>query len=461
MRSFKLVNITAVLLIGFGCTSKVPTKVTCEAVPEQFKEENSGPTLTNMNWWEIFEDPLLDQLINQALENSPTLDLAVSRVLEAQAIYGRTNADLWPNITLDPSVQQSDSLQPLLPIGIVRQHLRQYTIPIDLSWEVDLFGRLGYQASSAFNTFLAEEAAYWGARLTLTADIATTYFDLRANVRLKHILEETLMVRREALEINESRYKAGLINYLDVSRAALEVSRALTAFRRSDEAILQDINHLAFLVGEYPSFFDIHADPIRNNPPPLSAGIPSDLLLNRPDLIEAFFNMEAQADLVKARKAALFPTFLVTGALGLYSPDSSELFSWRARLWQWMMEASQTLIDFGRKQEDIDASKAVFRETVDEYIEKVLAAFEEVENALVLKRLSALELESIRQSIDNADLTRSLARERYMNGLINYLDVVDAERDLLQAQSDEVSTVFEQYRAVINVAKAIGGKWCD
>lgn len=464
MRSLKLVNTVAIaLLLSFGCTSKVPTKTVCEEVPASFKEENTGAEWCVMDWWEIFEDPLLNELMETALEYSPTLDLAVSRVLEAQAVYGRTYADLWPNITLDPSDQQSGLLQPAVPpLGqTFRQHLRQYTIPVNAVWEVDLFGRLGYQANSAFNTFQAQKAAFWGVRLTLTADIATTYFDLRANIRLKKILEETLQVRRDALEINESRYKAGLINYLDVSRAALEVSRALTAYQRIDESILMDINHLGFLVGEYPSLFNIEATPIKNDPPSLTAGVPSELLLNRPDIIEAFFNIQAQADTVKARKAALFPTFIVTGTLGLYSPDSSELFSWRARFWQWVLEASQTIYDFGRKFEDIDAAKAVFRQNVDDYIETVLQAFEEVENALVLKRLSALELTSIRESIENADLTRNLARDRYLNGLINYLDVVDAERDLLQAQSDEVNTIFEQYRAVINLAKAIGGKWGD
>ncbi len=464
MRSLKLVNTIALaLLLSFGCTSKVSTKVECEQVPSQFKEENDGPSWCVMNWWEIFEDSQLNELMDRALDNSPTLDLAISRVLEAQAIYGRTYADLWPNITFDPSDQQTGSLQPFSfgGLGTTRFHQRQYYIPVDLNWEVDLFGRLGYQADSAFNTFQAQKAAFWGVRLSLTAEIATTYFDLRANIRLKKILEETLKVRRDALEINESRYKAGLINYLDVSRAALEVSRALTAYQRSDENILTDINHLAFLIGEYPSEFNIEANAIDNDPPSLTAGIPSELLLNRPDIIEAYFNMQAQADTVKARKAALFPTFIVTGTLGLFSPDSSELFSWRARLWQWMIEASQTIYDFGRKFEDIDASKAVFRQNVDDYIETVLQAFEEVENGLVLKRLSALELTSIRQSIENADLTRNLARDRYLNGLINYLDVVDAERDLLQAQSDEVSTVFQQYRAVINIAKAIGGKWTE
>lgn len=464
MRSLKLVNALALaLLLTYGCTSKVPTQVECEEVPCAFKEENDGPVLNVMNWWEIFNDPKLNELMDIALENSPTLDLAISRVLEAQAIYGRTYADLWPNITFDPSDQQTGSLQPFSfgGLGTTRFHQRQYTIPVDLSWEVDLFGRLGYQADSAFNTFQAQKAAYWGVRLALTADIATTYFNLRANIRLKKILEDTLKVRRDALEINESRYQAGLVNYIDVSRAALEVSRALTAYQRSDENILTDTNRLAFLVGEYASDFNIEASPIENDPPALSAGIPSDLLLNRPDIIEAYFNIQAQADTVKARKAALFPTFIVTGTLGLFSPDSSELFSWRARLWEWMMQASQTIYDFGRKIEDIDASKAVFRQNVDEYIETVLQAFEEVENALVLKRLSALELTSIRESIKNADLTRNLARDRYMNGLINYLDVVDAERDLLQAQSDEVNTVYAQYRAVINIAKAIGGKWTE
>ena len=463
MRSLKLVNTLALtLLLSYGCTSKVSTKVECEQVPSQFKEENEGPNWCVMDWWEIFEDTQLNCLMDMALENSPTLDLAISRVLEAQAIYGRTYADLWPNITFDPYDQQTGLLQPAIPpLGTRRQHLREYLIPVNLVWEVDLFGRLGYQADSAFNTFQAQKAAFWGVRLTLTAEIATTYFDLRANIRLKKILEETLRVRREALEINQSRYQAGLINYLDVSRAALEVSRALTAYQRIDENILMNVNHLAFLVGEYPSLFQIESSPIENDPPPLSAGIPSEVLVNRPDIIEAFFNMQAQADIVKARKAALFPTFIVTGTLGLFSPDSSELFNWRARFWQWMIEASQTIYDFGRKFEDIDASKAVFRQTVDDYIETVLFAFEEVENALVLKRLSALELTSIRESIENADLTRTLARDRYLNGLINYLDVVDAERDLLQAQSDEVNTIFDQYRAVINIAKAIGGKWTE
>lgn len=460
MRSSKLIKGFFVFAL-VGC-SRVSTGIECDPLPYSYKEENPDPIPEVMEWWHIFNDPLLNDLETKAIAQSPTIDKAISIVLEARARYYRLTAELWPNLTLDPVDQQTGSLQPFLPVGNpVRQHLRQYTLPLDLVWEIDLFGKRGYTAEAGYNSLQAEKAAFWGARLTLTSDVATTYFRLRSNLTLKKILQDTLAFRKEALEVNQARYDGGLINYLDVSRAALEVSRAQTFYEKIDEDILQDKNQLAFLIGDYASNFDIDVALLKESPPPLSAGIPSDLLLNRPDLIEAYFNMRAQGDTVKAKKADLFPTFIITGTLGFFSPTSSEMFSWQSRLWEWVAQATQTIYDFGRKTETIDENKAIFRQTVDDYQQGVLNAIREVENALVIKRLSAIELKSIRSSIEWAQLTTDLARERYLRGLINYLDEVDAERDLLSAQSDEVDTLFKEYQGVINLARAIGGTFAD
>lgn len=448
-----------ILCFLVSCTSQVSTDLECETLPESFKEENNGPEIVTYEWWDIFEDPLLSSLEQKALSQSPTLDRAYAIILEARARYGRSYADLWPNIIFAPTDFQQDSLQPLFPLGTTsRQHLRQYTLPVDLSWEVDLFGKLQYLTESEYNNLQAQKAAFWATRLTLTSDVALTYFDLRANIRLKKVLFDTLNIRKEALEINQARYNAGLVNFTDVSRAEVEYTRALTEYRRVDESIIRDTNRLAFLTGDYASIFDIQANPILDNPPSVAAGYPSELLLNRPDLIEQYFLLKAQGDRVKSAKANLFPTFIITGALGLYSPDSSELFSWRARLWEWQAQMTQTLFDFGRKIDTIDETKAQFMSQVADYQETVLRAVQEVEDALSQKRLSALELVSIRETIVAAQTTADLSRERYLKGLVNYLDVVDAERDLLQSQADEVQTVLQEYTALINLVKAIGGR---
>ncbi len=446
------------LIVTMGCTSQVSTDLECDALPSSFKEENIGFDYDTLEWWDIFGDSKLDCLEKKAIAQSPSLDRAYAIILEARARYGRLSADLWPNIFTAPTDFQQGALQPLFPEGTARQHLRQYTLPIELTWEIDIFGKLGYLAESAYNDLQAEKAAFWATRLTLTGEVAFTYFDLRANIRLKKVLEETLNIRKEALEVNQARYNAGLVNYTDVSRAEVEYTRALTEFRRVDESINQAINRLAFLTGEYASVFDIMAEPILNNPPDVAAGYPSELLLNRPDLIRDYYFLKAAGDTVKSAKANLFPTFLITGALGLSSPDSSELFSWRARLWEWQAQMVQTIFDFGRKIDTIDETKAQFLQRVADYQENVLLAVREVEDALSQKRLSALELTSIRETIKAAQTTADLSRERYLKGLVNYLEVVDAERDLLQAQADEVATVLQEYTALINLVKAIGGR---
>lgn len=451
------------------------------------------------HWWEIFQDPILNELEEQALNSSYTLWAALERVIEARAQARINFAPLLPNLNFAPSFSRSGSLflNPLAGIGSggtttggavasssssaaipaaantantanslssnipsdFRFVQTQYLLPLNLTYEVDLWSQLRNAYYASVIEAQAASQAYLSVLLSLTADIAAAYFQLRGFDAQQEVIQRNIRVRKEALDLTRARYNAGLIVYLDVSRAEVELARA---YSDSDDTRrlrgLQE-NILATLVGVPASVFSIAYHPVHIPPPVIPRGLPSELLCRRPDIAEAERHLAAAYREIGVAYANFFPSLNLNATFGFESPFAHELLSWRSRFWEVGWNIVQTVFDAGRNEANLDYYKARFRETMANYQQTVLRAFQDVEDALVNLNGYATQAVDLAQAVQSARLTLELAQMRYNRGLTNYLDVVDAERQLLQTEQTSVIVLGNRYVSTVALIRALGGGW--
>jgi outer membrane protein, multidrug efflux system len=332
------------LLFSMGCRVGPRYDPPCPPVPQNWKNPtHENAFLSDVGcWWEVFDDGRLNALEIQAVMNNPTIHLALARIEEAWALAGIRRADLFPQLNIQPSFTNTGQLfelflpqgtQVTIPSPIFRVHLLQYALPLNLSYEVDLWGKYRSQYESAYQNAQAEEEAYRATILSLTAELASTYFNLRAYDTLANILQRTLENRQSDYNLIKSRFEKGLVNYLDVSNASLEVSNTESDY---DDALKQrgiQENMIATLVGTPASELRLEPMPLLEAPPFIPAGIPSTVLLRRPDIAQAERTMASDNSQIRAAYADFFPSLSLTGTLGFLSPDVRQFLRWISRYW--------------------------------------------------------------------------------------------------------------------------------
>lgn len=437
-----------------------------EPSPPQFDEVRRDLC----NWWEVFQDDVLNQLEEQALNSSYTLWAALERVIEARAQAQTHFAPLLPNLSFTPSFSRTGILyQNPLPDSIAstttvlpkafRFVQTQYLVPLNLTYEIDLWGKLNNTYYASLIKAQAASQAYLSVLLSLTADIASTYFQMRGLDAQQAVVQRNIGVRQHALDLTRARYKAGLIVYLDVSRAEVELARAHSD---SDDVRrlrgLQE-NILATLVGTPASIFSIAANPLIIPPPVIPRGLPSELLCRRPDIAEAERNLAAAYREIGVAYANFYPSFNLNTSLGFSSPFAHTLFSWQSRFWQVGWSIFQTVFDGGYNAANLDYYQARFRELLANYQQTVLKAFQDVEDSLVNLRGYADQAQDLAKAVQAARLTLELADMRYNRGLTNYLDVVDAERQLLETEQNSVIVLGNRYVSTVMLIRGLGGGW--
>lgn len=467
-----MMNKLALLLSIFCLTSchlgpKYRTPVVC--VPDHWKNPEkavSEPCVDS--WWEVFGDDTLNDLECLAIKNNPSLYVALERVVEARAMAGVSRANLFPQVTLQPQYTDSISLTRFqvpgtlgLPITNSAFRFQQVNgvLPLDLSYQLDLFGTYRGQFNSAVYNAEAEADAYYVALLTLTTDLASAYYRMRALDAQIDLLEVTKKVRKDAFEVNQARFDAGLVNYTDVTRASLEYTNAEADLYNAIRLRNIQENQVSVLVGVNASSFEIPHQALVMSPPQVPSNLPSAVLLNRPDIAQAERQMASQHALIGVAYAAFFPQISLTGSLGYSSPILHDFLTWKSRLWSLGASAVQTVFDGGRNISNLEESFARFHQTEGTYQNTVLIAFREVEDALSDIELQALQYESLQRSVESAKLTTFLSTDRYNRGLVNYLDVVDSERAELQVEITAINVLGDRYLSTIQLIKAIGGTW--
>ncbi|MDB6055087.1 MAG: transporter, hydrophobe/amphiphile efflux family [Verrucomicrobiales bacterium] len=429
----------------------------------KWKEAKPLDDSSKGKWWEIFGDSQLNELEEQAFTGNQDLKAAVARVDQSRASARVARSQFFPNITLDPSFQRQKYSPNQIPsFGNVTANT--LTAPVDLSYEIDLWGRIKRGFEGARAEAGATVAAWQNVLLTLQADIAQTYFSIRSADAEIATLSGTLGLRNEQLQLTRGRFEGGIGNELDIARAETEVAltEAESAAIAQRRAELE--NALAILLGANPSTFKLaplettgsHWSP---KAPGIPAGLPSALLERRPDVSEAERQLAAANSRIGVAKAAFFPVLRLTGSAGYVSSDLDSLFSWDSKVWSIGPSLSLPIFAGGRNKANLARSRSAYEEAVAHYRQRVLVAFGEVENSLSGIKFLTLQAAAQDRAMASAQRAADLATQRYTSGIVNYLDVVDANRAALATRRAQAQLTGQQLNATVQLIKAIGGSW--
>lgn len=470
----KFLGLLLLILIA-GCRVGPSYKPPCTPVPDQWKnpnKENATPPFVDY-WWEVFNDDTLNGLELQAIEYNPNLYVALEKVFEARALAGVQAANLYPQLNLNPGYTDTGSLfQVFLPstlaksipgltsqISPFRVHQQQYLLPLNLNYEVDLWGKLQDQYDSAFYNAEAQTEAYFSTMLTLTADLASSYFQLRSLDAQIDLLKANIETRRKNYELTQSRFDKGLVTYLDVTQAEVDKANVEAAYYDAVRQRTLAEDQIAVLTGQLATDFCMEHNPLKGPPPEIPAGIPSTVLLQRPDIAQAERTMASQHALINAAYASFFPSFSLTGALGYSSPDITQFLKWISRYWMLGANSSQMVFDGGRDCYNLQAAWASFLEASGSYQQQVLTAFQEVEDALNNIELQDKQARQLLLAAEAAEKATNLSLNRYRRGVAIYLEVVENERLQLQAEINWINLQGVLYVSTIQLIKALGGSW--
>jgi multidrug efflux system outer membrane protein len=435
--------------------------------PPAFKSEPPAPALAlpDRGWWKLYADPELDGLIVAANAANQTLRQAVARVDEARALARVAGSYLYPSVSANPAFSRT-RLSGTRASQVTGQAVTgsatvsDWIIPADLSYEIDVWGRVRRSYESSRATARAAAADEAVVRLTVQAQVASSYYTLRSLDAQDQVLRETIDAYREQVRILSVQLENGLVGAIAVhqAHATLDTASAQLLDVRRARA---DVEHaLAILCGRPAPSFSMPVSPLHDAAPPaVPAGLPAELLTRRPDVAEAEQNVVAANARVGVAMADFYPRFMLSGSAGFESASARDLFDWQSRIASILPSVSLPIFQGGRLKASLAAAKAQYEQTVAAYVQQVLVAYGDVEDALTdLRRLSE-EAASLRAAVDASENYLRLARSQYRHGLADYLLVIDAERTLLANRLLLAQTSNLQMGASVHLVKALGGGW--
>jgi multidrug efflux system outer membrane protein len=411
------------------------------------------------DWWRIFNDEQLNSLEAQAVEANQNLKLAVARVTEARALARVSASEFYPSISANGAYSRSriSANGAVLP----EQKLEgDHAIgSFDLSYELDVWGRVRRSVEAARADAAAVATDREVVLLTLTADVARDYHQIRSLDSEIQVIEGTITLRRDTVHLQETRNQAGLINEMDVTRARTELANVEADLQATKRSRAEFEHALAVLCGQPPAEFTLTANVSAIAPLEVPVGLPSSLLQRRPDIVEAEQVLEAASARIGVAKAAFFPKIMLTSTAGLESIDLGTFVDGSSRMWSVGPSVTMPIFEGGRNRANLKAAQARYEQTLAGYRGTILNAFREVEDALADLTTLGSQSEAVDRALHSARDTTVLANERYQKGLSNYLDVVDAERAALQAERQQVQLRGQRAVSAILLAKALGGGW--
>ena len=419
------------------------------------------------NWWTLFGDSALNQLVDEALKNNADLSVAIARVDEARAQLGITAADQAPVVTGNLGHRRSRLSQvsgtPLPPgIDPLSNNNRA---TLDVSYEIDLWGRYRNASKAARADLLASEAARDTVRITLAAQVVQSYFALAGLDAQLAATRRMLEGRRETLKLQGLRLKAGVISEFELNQVEAELAATEAQLPDLARQRKQQQNALTLLLGRSPKAIvegNIERATLANAQPVallVPDGLPSDLLLRRPDLHEAEQRLAAANARIAAARAGYFPSISLTGYLGSESAALGDLFTGPARIWQFGANLLQPIFNADRVGYQVDAASARERQALAQYEQAIRNAFRDVQDALAAQTAAREILVATQRRSEVLTKTLSVAQLRYKNGISSQLDVLDTERNLLQAELSRIDAQRAQRAAIADMFKALGGGW--
>jgi NodT family efflux transporter outer membrane factor (OMF) lipoprotein len=435
-----------------------------EQPPQSYAEsagwEQARPADTTLraDWWQLFGIAELNGLEEQIDPTNQTLKAAEARFREARALIQLNRSNLYPTVSTAPSIT-TNRLSKNSPTGTVPGDFAQYTLPIDVNYELDAWGRVRRSIAAAREETQASAADLETVRLSLHAELAVDFFELRALDAQKQLLDETLVAYQRALELTQNRYNGGLTSRAEVAQARtqLETTRAADIGVGVSRATYQ--HAIATLLGRTPESLTLPQTSLNYIPPVIPVGIPAQLLERRPDIAAAERRTAEANEQIGIARAAFFPQLLLTATGGFLGNTPVDWLSWPSRMWAVGPTLAQTIFDAGRRRAVSESAAASYDETVANYRQAALTAFQEVEDNLATLRVLEQQSQAQRVAVEAAKQSLDLALERYKGGLVTYLEVISAQSIDLQNQSTEVDILRRRMDASVLLIKALGGGW--
>ena len=460
MSKFKLLTLSAVFVLA-GCSLAPDYQRPTLPVPQQFSlSQNalvSAPVgYQDTGWRSFFVDSQVKALIGEALVNNRDLRMAVLKVQEARAQYGVTDADRYPQLTAGSSGTYSGKL-----IGDSSTD-REFEAGLNLSFDLDFFGRLKNMSEAERQNFFASEEARRAVHISLISNVSQSYFNQRLAYAQLQIAEETLQNYQRSYAFVEKQLLTGSTNVLalEQARGVIESTRSEIAKRKGELA--QANNALQLLLGTYGK---LPNDQMRSSgdikPVTLPPSLSSQILLQRPDILEAEHGLMAANANIGAARAAFFPSITLTSSVSSSSSDLSSLFNATSGMWNFVPKIDIPIFNAGRNQSNLDLAEIRQQQSVVNYEQKIQNAFKEVADALVLRQSIADQISGQQRYLTSLQITLQRARALYQNGAVSYIEVLDAERSLFATQQSLLDLNYAQQVNEIKLFAALGGGWVE
>jgi NodT family efflux transporter outer membrane factor (OMF) lipoprotein len=475
------IALAATVTLCAGCRIKQPYSVPVAPVPAAYQNapanfQNATPATTEAakdwkqatpadaqdksKWWEVYGDAQLNALEERVEVDNQSLKAAVARYAEAHALVLETRSQQKPTMAAGGDVARDRiSRNKGNPPTESNADYNDFTVGLSASWEPDLWGRIRTLVGASVQQAQASAADLENVRLSLHAELAADYFALRSAENEAKVLHDSVQAYAKALQMMQDRYDGGLASRVDVEQARTQLEAASAQEADLSESRTHAANAIAVLTGELPENFKLAAEAHAMTPPEIPTGVPSELLERRPDIAAEERRVALANSQIGLARAAYYPQVILSGALGLESKSLGRWMSSPSRYWAVGPLLSETLFDAGRRRAGVAQAAAGYDESVANYREQVLTAFQQVEDNLASLRILAEESARQQRAVASALRAEQLAMHRYQGGLVTYLDVISTQN--LRLQNERIAVGIERRRMQASVAliRALGGGW--
>ncbi len=456
----------AALLLGGCMIGPDYTKPSVPMTPlykeaDGWKVAQPGDHLPRGQWWVILGDHELHALEEQVAAANQNLKIAEARLREARALVRFNRAALFPTISAGVGISsiRDSANRPFLTPNVNTGSSGDLLFSLDMSYEIDLWGRVRRTVAAARNEAQATAADLETARLSLQAELAMDYFELRAADAQKQLLDETVKAFEAALRLTTNRFQGGAAPKSDVAQAQTQLDTTLAQATDVTVQRAQLEHAIATLIGKPPAAFSLSPRPLDTPPPDIPVGLPSQLLERRPDIAAAERRVAEANEQIGIAKAAYYPTLMLNASVGFEGSSFGNVLNASSLLWAVGASITQTIFDGGRRRATSDAARAAYDATVAGYRQTTLTAFQQVEDNLAALRILELEAHEQRRAVESAQQSLQLFTNRYRGGVDNYLQVITAQTVTLANQRNEIDILRRRMDASVLLVKALGGGW--
>ena len=429
-----------------------------------WKVAQPGDALLRGKWWELYGDTKLNELEEQVDPSNQTLKIAEANFREARAAVRFSRAAQAPTIGISPSISavRDSANQPYFPPNEANNGTGDFSLPLDLSYEIDLWGRVRRTVTASREQAQASAADLETARLSLHAEVAIDYFEVRSADAQKKLLDDTVSSYSEALDLTKNRFEGGAAPKSDVAQAQTQLDAARVQASDITVQRAQFEHALAILLGKPPAAFNLPPVPLNLQPPTMPSipvALPAELLERRPDIAAAERRMAAANEQIGIARAAYYPTLNLAAVAGLEGSSLLDWFNWPSRFWAVGPGLSETLFDAGRRRATTESATAGYDGAIANYRQTVLTSFQQVEDNIVVLRVLQTESAQQHEATGAAEESLRLFQNRYAGGVDTYLQVVTSQTTALANERNDIDIMRRQFEANVLLIKALGGGW--